>query len=86
MILLFIFLIIIGPALFWAIILAPLLLHLETIATTFEFEEQEERELSSSLDDEELMICPKCEVIREGRKCPKCKVKLITMDEYEENW
>lgn len=86
MILLFIILIIVVPALFWAMVLAPLFLYLETIAASAEVEEQEQDQLSMEDDSDELMICPKCEIIRKGNTCPKCKVKLITMDEYEENW
>lgn len=77
------------PAFVLASILASLFAVLETIASQEEIEQEErdeEGKLNVFLGDDVVMVCPKCDNIREGTDCPKCKVKLVTIDEYEQTW
>lgn len=38
------------------------------------------------MTEDELLICPKCEQIREGLSCSTCGTTLIPFDNWEEDW
>lgn len=77
------------PAFLIALVVSPIIAWAEYKVAEIEeaeFEESEDKAISAHLGDDELMVCPKCENIREGIECSKCKVALVTMDKYEQTW
>lgn len=40
------------------------------------------------IDEDDVSICPTCDVIRDNidGNCPKCKNRLISIDQWEDDW
>lgn len=88
MILIFILLLVIVPAFLISLGLMPIII--KAIQLDTERMNNIDRELEDNSFpqpyESPMMMCPKCDSVREGVKCSKCGTDLISIDEYEETW